>query len=170
MLQRIRMNCNDSTSDYDKAIEEEKKKKSVDFDCESGVHNRGMKSKWHLFENYCFVDSLESRDESSMKEKLYVSTWKKRTLGNGEKCSGASKEFTTMSSENNRQRHCQPAAESEMAIAAKSHHSNGEVIHDHENNDNEEEFDDNLIFADEIRDMVNLWMKVLSSWNYMDCH
>ena len=22
----------------------------------------------------------------------------------------------------------------------------------------------------EIRDMVNLWMKVLSSWNYMDCH
>ena len=46
MLQRIRMNCNHSTSDYDKAAEEEKKKKSVDFDCESGVHNRGMKSKW----------------------------------------------------------------------------------------------------------------------------
>lgn len=113
LMQRIRMNCNDSTSDYDKATEEEKKKKSVDFDCESGVHNRGLKSKWHLFEN-CFVDSLESQDELSTKEKLYVSTWKKRTLANGE----------------------------------KSHHSSGEVIHDHENNDNEEEFDDNLIFAD----------------------
>ncbi|XP_044166630.1 DNA excision repair protein ERCC-6-like 2 isoform X4 [Acropora millepora] len=147
MLQRIRMNCNDSTSDYDKATEEEKKKKSVDFDCESGVHNRGKKSKWHLFEN-CFVDSLESQDELSTKEKLYVSTWKKGTLASGEKCSGASKEHTVMSSENNRQRHCQPAAESEMALAVKSHHSSGEVIHDHENNDNEEEFDDNLIFAD----------------------
>lgn len=66
MSQRIRMECNDSTSDDDKATEEEKEKKSVDFDCESGVHNRGMKSKWHVFENY-FVDSLESRDESSMK-------------------------------------------------------------------------------------------------------
>ena len=43
---RIRMECNDSTSDDDKATEEEKEKKSVDFDCESGVHNRGMKSKW----------------------------------------------------------------------------------------------------------------------------
>ena len=46
MSQRIRMECNDSTSDDDKATEEEKEKKSVDFDCESGVHNRGMKSKW----------------------------------------------------------------------------------------------------------------------------
>ncbi|KAK2569891.1 hypothetical protein P5673_005747 [Acropora cervicornis] len=143
------MNCNDSTADYDKATEEEKKKKSVDFDCESGVHNRGMKSKWHLFEN-CFVDSLESRDESSMKEKLYVSTWKKRTLANGEKCSGASKECTAMSSESNRQRHCRPAAESEMALAARSHHSNGEVTHDDENNDNEEELDDYVIFADDL--------------------
>ena len=40
-----------------------------------------------------------------MTEKLYVSIWKKRTLANGEKCSGASKERTVMSSENNRQRH-----------------------------------------------------------------
>ena len=41
-----------------------------------------------------------------------------------------------------------------MALAAKSYHSSGEVIHDHENNDNEEEFDDNLIFADG-KDEVN---------------
>ena len=89
-----------------------------------------------------------------MTEKLCVSTWKKGTLASGEKCSGASKEHTVMSSENNRQRHCQPAAESEIALAVKSHHSSGEVIHDHENNDNEEEFDDNLIFADG-KDEVN---------------
>ena len=89
-----------------------------------------------------------------MTEKLNYLHLKKRTLANGEKCSEASKEHTVMSSENNRQRHCQPAAESEIALAAKSHHSNGEVIHDHENNDNEEEFDDNLIIADG-KDEVN---------------
>lgn len=89
-----------------------------------------------------------------MTEKLYVSTCKKRTLANGEKCSGASKERTVMSSENNRQRHCRSAAESEMALAAKSHHSNGEVIHHDENNDNEEEFEDNPFFADG-KDEVN---------------
>ena len=89
-----------------------------------------------------------------MTEKLYVSTWKKRTLANGEKCSGASKECTAMSSESNRQRHCRPAAESEMALAARSHHSNGEVTHDDENNDNEEELDDYVIFADG-KDEVN---------------
>ena len=38
--------CNGCTSNHDKAAEEEKKKKSVDFDCESGAHNRRMKSKW----------------------------------------------------------------------------------------------------------------------------
>ena len=39
--------CNDCTSDDDKATEEEKKKKSaVEFDCEGGVHDRGLKSKW----------------------------------------------------------------------------------------------------------------------------
>ena len=61
---------------------------------------------------------------------------------------------TVIPSENNRQRHYRPAAESEIALAAKSYHSSGEVIHDHENNDNEEEFDDNLIFADG-KDKVN---------------
>ncbi|XP_044166652.1 uncharacterized protein LOC114975110 [Acropora millepora] len=101
----------------------------------------------HVCEN-CFVDSLESPDESSIKEKLNYVHLKKRTLANGEKCSEASKKHTVMSAENNRQRHYRPAAESEMALAAKSYHSSGEVLHDHENNDNEEEFDDNLIFAD----------------------
>ena len=82
-----------------------------------------------------------------MTEKLNYAHLKKRTMANGEKCSVASKEHTVMSSENNRQRHCQPTAESEMALAAKSYHSSGEVIQDHENNDNEEEFDNNIIFA-----------------------
>jgi len=46
-----------------------------------------------------------------MTEKLCLSNCKKRTLANGEKCSGATKECTAMSSENNRQRHCRPAAD-----------------------------------------------------------
>ena len=89
-----------------------------------------------------------------MTEKLNYVHLKKRTLANGEKCSEASKKHTVMSAENNRQRHYRPAAESDMALAAKSYHSSGEVLHDHENNDNEEEFDDNLIFADG-KDEVN---------------
>ena len=40
------MECNDCFSDDDNATENEKEKTSVDFDCENGVHNRGMKSKW----------------------------------------------------------------------------------------------------------------------------
>ena len=87
-------------------------------------------------------------------EKLDVFTWKKRVLPCGENFPGVSKECTAISAKNNGQRHCRPAAESEMALTAKSHHSKSEVIHDHENNDNEEEFDDNLIFADG-KDVVN---------------
>ena len=46
MSQLIRLDCNDCTSGDDKSTEDEKEKKSVDFDCESDVHNTGMKSKW----------------------------------------------------------------------------------------------------------------------------
>ena len=44
MSQLIRLDCNDCTSGDDKSTEDEKEKKSVDFDCESDVHNTGMKS------------------------------------------------------------------------------------------------------------------------------
>ena len=89
-----------------------------------------------------------------MTEKLDVFTWKKRALPSGENFPGESKECTAMFPENNGQRHCRPAAESEMALAAKAHLSNNEVVHNHENNDDEEEFDDNLIFADG-KDVLN---------------